>query len=118
MFDVRQDLRERFDYAAYFYLSAWERDPDTRIEGNEIVRDERREEFEDQMTDTFEALRDTVDAVPADMLKGIEDWRSRVGAKQYEEIVGNSLIDMKPLPRNATEFVQVLNSALALTQRS
>lgn len=62
MKDIASDLKERFDYAAYFYLSAWERDPNGLI-NDQIVYDYT--DAETQLIDTFETLRDSVDACAA-----------------------------------------------------
>lgn len=115
MFDVANDLRERFDYAAYFYLSAWERDPNTRIEGNVIVREEN--EVEEMLIDTFETLRDTVDAVPDALIEAIDALRLQFGPERYERIVVENIqaIGAQSMPRNATEFVETLNRSMEST---
>lgn len=112
MFDVANDLRERFGYAAYFYLSAWERDPDTIIEGNTIIREE--DDLEEIMIDTFEALRDSVDAVPETLINNTLELRSQIEPEQFEKIVVESIqaIGAGSLPRDATEFVEILNRSL------
>jgi restriction endonuclease Mrr len=112
MFNVANDLRERFDYAAYFYLSAWERDPNMRIEGNTIIREE--DDFEEIMIDTFEALRDSVEAVPAALLSNTLELRSQIGPERFEQIVVERIqaIGAGSLPRDATEFVEALNRIL------
>ncbi len=112
MFDVAHDLRERFDWAAYFYMSAWEHDPNMRIEGNTIIREENK--VEEMLIDTFEALRDTVDAVPDDLVKSVGALREQIGAERYEQIVGDHIEAISPqfLPGNATEFVATLSRML------
>lgn len=37
MTDIQCDLRERFGYAAYLYLSAWERDPNGMIDARRLI---------------------------------------------------------------------------------
>lgn len=112
MIDLATDLKERFDFAAYFYVSGWERDPNMRIEGNTIIREE--DDFEEIMIDTFEALRDSVSAVPNTLIGEAEMFRSQIGPEQYERIVveGIQAIGRGWLPRDATEFVEALNRTL------
>ncbi len=58
MFDVPARLRERFDECAYWYLSAWEHDPNMQIVNNTITgRDPNVEAHETQMVELFERLR-------------------------------------------------------------
>lgn len=108
MFDVIEDLRERFDHAAYFYLTAWEHDPAMRIEGNVIIRE--KNDVEEMLIDTFEALLDTVDAVPGDLIRTVSALYARIGPEQYDQIAGDCIVAITRqfLPRNATEFAAML----------
>mgnify|MGYP001550491700 CR=1 FL=1 len=62
------------------------------------------------MIDTFEALSKTVDAVPGDMIAGLEALRGQIGAERYDQIVGDHIraISAEFLPGNATEFLATL----------
>lgn len=84
-----------------------------RIEGNTIIREEEND-LEEMMIDTFEALRDTVDAVPGDMVKSLETLHEQIGAARYEQIVGDHIrsISTQFLPGNATEFAATLSRTL------
>jgi hypothetical protein len=65
MIDIATDLRERFDFAALWYLARHEVLPDKRTmtdlsdEDAEVVR-------------ILETLRDTADAIPPSLLKATE----------------------------------------------
>ncbi len=110
MNDIASDLKERLDYAAYFYLSAWEHDPETVIDGNVIVRDEDKSDFEDQMIDTFEKLRDGVDAIPLAILAKAEELRVTIGSEKYEALVIEAIqgIGRCILPKDAAEFLELM----------
>lgn len=110
MTDIANDLKERFDYAAYFYLSAWEHDPEMFIDGNVIVRDEAKSDFEDQMIDTFEKLRDSVDAISPVIIAKADELRTSVGQEKYEELVVSAIqnVGCTSLPKDATEFLESL----------
>lgn len=107
MTDIASDLKKRFDYAAYFYLSAWERDPNGLID-EQIVYDYT--DAETQLIDTFETLRDSVDAVPDSIIAAADKMRSTLGLKKYEELVGDAIqnIGRGTLPKDATEFLEAI----------
>ncbi len=107
MTDIASDLKERFDYAAYFYLSAWERDPNGLV-NDQIVYDYT--DAEDQLIDTFESLRDSVDVIPESIIATVEKMRATVGPEKYEELVGNAIqnIGRNTLPKDATEFLKAI----------
>lgn len=114
MSDISNDLKERLDYAAYFYLSAWEHDPETVIDGNVIVRDEAKSDAEDQMIATFEMLRDSADSIPLAIIAKTEELRATIGPKKHEELLVSAIQDIGrgSIPKDATEFLQILNGYL------
>lgn len=107
MTDIKSDLRRRFDYAAYFYLSAWERDPNGLID-EQIVYD--YSDAENQLIDTFENLRDSVDAIPATIVANVEKVRVTVGPEKYEQFLISAIqnIGAPNFPKDATEFLEQL----------
>ncbi|RTL77237.1 MAG: hypothetical protein EKK35_17900 [Bradyrhizobiaceae bacterium] len=107
MKDIASDLKERFDYAAYFYLSAWERDPNGLID-EQIVYDYA--DAETQLIDTFETLRDSVDAVPESLIAAADKMRSTLGPEKFAGLVGDAIqnIGRGTLPKDATEFLEVI----------
>lgn len=76
------DLKERFDFAAYHFMSAWEQDP-------EGVRETT--DAEERMIDLFEKLRDSVKQIPLPMIKRTEELRDFVGPVQFEEALAAAL---------------------------
>lgn len=106
MSDVAADLKERFEHAANWHWSAWEFDPDARIVGNVIVRDEAKEDADSRMAEAFEALRDSVDAIPPATIAKTEALRARIGAETYERILGDMIasIGSASFPNTANEF--------------
>lgn len=69
---------------------------------------------ENQMIDTFEELRNSVDAVPLAIIAKAEELRASIGPEKYEPIVIEAIqnIGCKSLPSNATEFLESLNLSL------
>lgn len=116
MTDIASDLKERLDYAAYFYLSAWEHDSEAVVDGNVIVRDEAKSDFEDQMIATFEKLRDGVDGIPLTILAKTEALRVKIGQEKYEAALIEAIqnIGHTTLPQDASEFLNSLNRSLQL----
>lgn len=114
MADIKKDLKERFDFAAYFFMSAWEHDPETKIVGNSITRGKDKEDAEGQMIDTFEKLRDSADSIPSLIVAKAEELRMAVGAEKYETLVIEAIqnVGFRPLPGDAAEFLETLNSSL------
>lgn len=94
--------------------SAWEHDPETKIVGDTIVRDKDKEDAEDQMIDTFERLRESVDRIPPATIARAEELRTSIGPEQYEALVIEAIqnVDRQPLPSNATEFLETLNLSI------
>lgn len=72
---------------------------------------------EDQMIDTFEKLRESVDSVPAAMVAEVERMRSDVGTEKYEELLIGAVqnIGRGTLRKDATEFFESLKLALQST---
>lgn len=111
MFDVKSVLRERFDYAAYFYLSAWEHDPNMEIVNNTITgRDPVLEDDESRMIELFEDLRDSVDAIPPINIADIEARRAALGADRFEAILELAIkaVGRQSFPSRATDFAETL----------
>ena len=114
MNDIASDLKERFDYASYFFMSVWEHDPDTKVVGNTIVHDKDKEDAEDQLIDTFERLSDSVEDVPQALISNTEELRRIIGREKYEALLIEAIQNVGPnfLPCNATDFLETLNSSL------
>jgi hypothetical protein len=64
-FDVARDLKERFNSATLFYMSAWEYEPDGMIDDH-TVRDLTDAEMKG--ISQFEGLTETIPAIPASIL--------------------------------------------------
>ena len=80
MNDFQAKLHEHLDECVYWYQSAWEHDPNMQIVNNTITgRDPVLEDHESRMIKLFGGLRDSVDAIPAPVLAGIEDRRGILG---------------------------------------
>lgn len=118
MTDIASELKERLDYAAYFYLSAWEHDPEGVVDGNVIVRDEAKSDFEDQMIATFEKLRDGVDGIPLAIIAKTEALREKIGPETYERILGEAIakVGRTSFPNTAKEFLETLNLSLEFSK--
>lgn len=112
--NIADDLKERFDHAAYVYLSAWEYNPETIIEGNVIVRDQSKYEFEDQMIEVFEKLRDSLDGVPSSIIAKAEELRAAAGPEKYEIIVIQAIqnVGYNSFPSTANQFLESLTLSL------
>lgn len=111
---VRHDLREWFDGAAHFYMGLWEFDPDTRIVNNTITgRNPARETHESRMIELFWHLRDTVDAVPDDLITQLEAAKLQIGPERYEQII-SAVFKKIPgtAPGSATEVAESFSRAL------
>jgi hypothetical protein len=67
MIDLATDLKQRFDWAMYVSLEAYEVLPD----GKSIARSDERE----RAIDIFENLHDSVDAIPPPLIKATEALR-------------------------------------------
>ena len=109
--DISDDLKRRLSDSAYWYLSAWEFDPEAYVEDTDIVRDEVKEEKDGRMAEIFEKLRDSVGAIPQFIIAKTAELHATVGHERYEQLVGFSVknVGRTTLPNNATEFVQSLN---------
>ncbi|CAN5168281.1 hypothetical protein BH09MYX1_BH09MYX1_67380 [soil metagenome] len=118
MTDIASDLKERLDYAAYFYLSAGEHDPEAVVDGNVIVRDKAKSDFEDQMIDTFERLRDSVDGIPLAILAKTELLRVKIGSENYDRTLGEAIakVGRTSFPNTAKEFLETLNLSLEFSK--
>jgi hypothetical protein len=106
MIDLATDLKQRFDWAVYVSLEAYEMQPD----GKSIVRSDERE----RAIDVFESLHDSVDAVPPPLIKAAEELRDAV-----PDLFENTLLHGLRVvgrddffPATATEFIEVLNRTI------
>jgi hypothetical protein len=106
MIDFATDLKQRFDWAVYVSLEAYEVLPD----GKSIVRSDERE----RAIDLFENLHDSVDAVPPPLIKAAEALRD-AAPDLFEKallhglrVVGHNGF----FPASATEFIEVLNRTI------
>jgi hypothetical protein len=102
MNDVASDLKERFDFAMYLNLEAYEVLPD----GKSIVRSDDAE----SAIDIFKNLRDSVDSIPPSLITAADELRA-VAPDLFEEtlVYGIQMIRFELTPTSATEFVEGLN---------
>jgi hypothetical protein len=100
------DLRERFDFASYHFLSKWEHDPAGVREMTEA---------EERMADLFEKLRDTVEQIPAPMIARTEELRDVVGPEQFGQALCAAIrgIGVTFAPNDASDFVKMLDLSLS-----
>lgn len=112
MINLAVRLKECFDNYAYSYLSAWEHDPDMYVEDKTVMgRYPQQEEYETQMTEIFEALRDSVKFIPRATITSTNALRSRIGQGKFEALLTEAVRGIEPQSKisNATEFVALLN---------
>jgi hypothetical protein len=115
MTDIASDLKAGLDYAAYFYLSAWEHDPQTVIKDNAITeRDPAREDHEIRMIEIFEGLRDSVDAIPLAIISKTKELRTAIGPEKYEALLieATRRVGRTSFFKDASEFLEMLNSSM------
>lgn len=111
MNDFQAKLHERLDECVYWYQSAWEHDPNMQIVNNSITgRDPALEDHESRMIKLFGGLRDSVDAIPAPVLAGIEDRRGILGNEKFEAIFELAIeaVGRQSFPVSATDFAETL----------
>jgi hypothetical protein len=107
MQNLMDDLRERFDFAAYHFMSAWEHDSNG-------VRDTT--EAEKRMIGLLEKLRDSIEQIPLPMIERTEELRDFVGPVQFEEALGAALrgVGITFRPNDASDFVRMLDLSLSI----
>jgi hypothetical protein len=108
MTTVSSDLQERFDYAALFYLSAWEYDPNGMIDDH-TIRECTDEEA--RMIDLYERLSVTVGMIPPELMREAEELHATsqdVFVQVLESLIPCVGCDAFT-PTSATEFMQKLN---------
>jgi hypothetical protein len=103
--DLLTDLQERFDWAMYLSLEAYEVLPD----GKSIIRSDKDE----QAIGVFRNLHDSVVSIPSNLMKTAEELRA-VEPDLFELtlIYGIRTIGPKYIPADATEFVKTLNNSV------
>ena len=113
--DFAKDLEERFDFAAYHFMSALEHDP-TPVSRDGSVRETT--DAEGRMIDLFEKLRDSVDQIPAPMIKRTEELRDFVGPEQFEAALAAAIrgVAVTFRPNDASDFVKMLDLSLSFLQ--
>jgi hypothetical protein len=102
MADIATDLKQRFDWAMYLSLEAYEVLPD----GRSFERTDRDE----YAIDVFKKLCDSVDAIPPLLIKATEELRA-VEPELFEKLLAHRILLIGPdfSPTSAAEFVEVLN---------
>jgi hypothetical protein len=103
MTDIATDLRERFDFAMFWFLEQYEVLPD-----GQTVTDLSEENA--KAVDILEMLGNTVDAIPPSLIKATETLRD-AGPDLFEKtlIHGVQVVGFGFFPTSATEFLEVLN---------
>jgi hypothetical protein len=106
MTDVAADLKERFDFAALWFLEQYEVLPD-----GESVTDLSDEDA--KAVELLNALRDTVDAIPPLLIETTETLRDTT-PDLFERMLthGVQVIGFGFAPTTATEFLEVLNRTI------
>lgn len=101
MADFASDLKQRFDWAMYLSLEAYE----VLADGKSFVRSDRDE----RAIGIFENLRDSVDDIPPPLIEAAEALRSRA-PDSFEMTLLNALqaVGTEPDPVSAADFVEVL----------
>lgn len=109
MTDLAKDLQERFDFAAYHFMSRWEHDPAGVREMTEA---------EERMAVLFEKLRDTIDQIPAPVLARTRELCEFVGPEQFEQALCKAIrgVSSSFVPTDASDFIKVLNLSLSFLQ--
>jgi hypothetical protein len=102
MTDFASGLKERFDWAMYLSLEAYE----VLADGRSFVRSDHDE----RAIGIFENLRDSVDAIAPPLVEAAEALRS--GAPDlFEKTLSYALqaVGTEPGPASAADFVEILN---------
>jgi hypothetical protein len=72
MTEIACDLRQRFDFAVYWFHEKCELDPGSLLDGQTIVD---LSDDEARAVKILETLRDTIDAIPPSLIKETEELR-------------------------------------------
>jgi hypothetical protein len=102
MTDFASDLRERFDWAMYLSLEAYEVLPD----GKSFVRSDEDE----RAIGIFQTLRDSVNGIPPPLIAAAEELCA-AAPELFEKTLGQGVqtVGREFFPTSATGFVEVLN---------
>jgi hypothetical protein len=107
MADIATDLKEIFQSIQLYHLEKWEMygvNPDG-MSIPDVWTDE-----ENDAIDLLKILHDTVDAIPATLMKATEEVRNDA-PELFEKLLlhGVQVVGFDFHPTSATEFVEVLN---------
>jgi hypothetical protein len=102
--DIATDLRERFEFAAVWFLER-----DDLIHGVEHALPDK----EAKAVEILKNLRNSIDAIPASLMETAEELRS-AGPEDFEKwlVHGVQVVGFGFYPVNATEFLTALNNTL------
>src|SRR6266704_1158307 len=105
MTSFSSDLKQRFDWAMYLCLEAYEVLPD----GKSFVRSDEDE----RAIEVFEALHDSVDAIPPSLITATEELRA-FAPELFERLLAHRAQMIGPdfSPASATEFVEILSRTI------
>jgi hypothetical protein len=103
MIGLRDELKNRFHCGALWYLEGWELHPNDEPTEQDI-----------QTVELFEQLCETVDAIPADVLRSAERFIADGGWTKFDDLLGANIdaVGRKTFPQNATEFLKTMNLSL------
>jgi hypothetical protein len=101
--DVAEELKDNFLGAYFWYL-----------EGMEFAPGYKLSVESEAAADLFEALHDSVDAIPQDLITSTEQLYASLMPTDFEKVLGDSLtaVGRRSFPKNATEFLTALHAAL------
>jgi hypothetical protein len=106
MTDIAIDLRERFDFAALWFLEQYEVLPDGQSVTDLSDQDAKAVEI-------LNTLRDTVDDIPPLLIEATETLRDAMPDLFEKTLVhGVQVVGFGFAPATATEFLEVLNRAV------
>jgi hypothetical protein len=104
MIDFPTDLKERFDFAAIWFL-----DRSEKMDGLEASLSEK----DAKAVETLKNLRDSVDAIPSSQIRTAEALR--IDAPEAFErwlVHGVQVVGFGFYPASASEFVQALDNSV------
>jgi hypothetical protein len=101
--DVGEELKDRFLGAYFWYL-----------EGMEFAPGFAPSVESEAAADLFEALHDSVDTIPQELIESTEQLYARSTPMDFEKVLGDNLVAVgrRSFPKSATEFLTALNAAL------
>jgi hypothetical protein len=100
--DVREELKDRFIGAYWFYLEGMEFRPGFRLTKREAA-----------LAAVFETLHDSVDAIPVELIASTEQIYAGLAPIEFEKLLTDQLdaVGRKFYPRNAAAFLESLHAA-------